>query len=288
MAWSNPWSKIGLYLGLVLALSSIFYTLIIATGHLAGGHGRYVTGLMWCPAVAAMLTCRITGMGLDSLGWGWGRWRWQWLAYLLPLGYATVAYVIVWITGLGSFGDPAFIASIATDFGWTGAPHWILVSGYVLLTGSVGMVLSVATGLGEEIGWRGFLVPQVTQALGFTKGVLLTGAIWSLWHMPILLFADYNSGTPWWVAMPCFAVLVFSISVPMAWLRLRSGSLWPCAVLHASHNLFIQTFFTPITAKTGWITPYAIDEFGFMLPLVALIVAFVFWRQRHQLPQMQP
>ena len=48
---------------------------------------------------------------------------------------------------------------------------------------------------------------------------------------------------------------------------LRSGSLWTATFLHASHNLFIQAIFTPLTGNTRP-TPDAIDEFGFVLPLV--------------------
>jgi membrane protease YdiL (CAAX protease family) len=66
----------------------------------------------------------------------------------------------------------------------------------------------------------------------------------------------------------------------MTWVRLRSGSLWTAAVMHASHNLFIQAFFTPFTRSRGAITPYAIDEFGFVLPLVMVVVAVVFWLKR--------
>jgi len=58
------------------------------------------------------------------------------------------------------------------------------------------------------------------------------------WHVLILLFANYNSGTLWWFALPCFAVMVVSLSVILAWLRLKSNSVWPCAILHASHILW--------------------------------------------------
>jgi len=59
---------------------------------------------------------------------------------------------------------------------------------------------------GEQLrhcAWRGdwlagFLVPQLAKVTSFTRLSLLSGLIWSLWHYPILLFADYNSGTPAW------------------------------------------------------------------------------------------
>ena len=278
----NTSSGIGLFLSLTLLLSCVFYALIIATGHVGGAKGMYVLGMMWSPGVAALLTCRLRGEGFGRLGWNWGAWRWQWLAYLVPLGYATVAYAIIWSTGLGGYGNPEFIDSLGKTLGWSGAPAWSNTLVYFVLFGTVGMVRSMAAALGEEIGWRGFLTPAMVDRFGFTGGSLLTGAIWGTWHLPILLFADYNAGTPWWFSMPCFFVQVMSASVVMTWLRLRSGSLWTAVVVHASHNLFIQMFFTPITESRGAITPYAIDEFGFVMPLVMAVFAVLFWRRRHE------
>lgn len=284
MAIEKPLTRVGIYLLLVLALSSVFYALIIGCGHLAGANGMYVLGLMWSPATAALLTCRITGKPYAELGFAWPRTRWAMTAYLLPIVYAGAAYIIVWSAGWGRFGNSEFFASVAKDFGWTNAPIWLLGLGSLLVFAIVGTIQGTASGLGEEIGWRGFLTPEITRAYGFTGGTLITGVIWSSWHVPILLFADYNAGTPWWFGLSCFAVMVIGISFPFAWLRLRSGSVWPAAILHGSHNVIIQLWLTPITGKQGHITPYAIDEFGFMLALAAIVVAIVFWRKRAQLP----
>jgi len=68
----------------------------------------------------------------------------------------------------------------------------------------------------------------------------------------------------------------------MAWLRLRSGSVWPAALLHASHNLYIQGYFDRVTADTG-ITKYLTGEFGAALAITAAITGFIFWRLRARL-----
>ncbi|MBE1159062.1 CPBP family intramembrane glutamic endopeptidase [Dyella acidiphila] len=284
MAIDKPSSRIGIYLLLVLALSSIFYALIIHAGHLAAAHGMYVLGLMWSPATAALLTCRITGKPYAQLGFAWPRTRWAIIAWLLPLAYAGVPYLIVWVSGMGGFGNPDFVNDMRKSLGWGDAPTWVIEAGSLLLIGTLDMVEGVASGLGEEIGWRGFLAPEITRACGFTGGTLLTGVIWASWHMPILLFADYNAGTPWWFGMPCFAVMVIFSSFAFNWLRLRSGSVWPAAILHGSHNVFIQVWLTPITIKHGSITAYAIDEFGFMLAASAIVLGVVFWCKRGELP----
>ena len=86
------------FLLLTLALSSIFYFLIIKSGHLAAGGGMYVLCLMWSPGTAAMLTCKIFRRDLGTLGWKWGANRYQVLSYCIPLLYAAVTYIIVWAT----------------------------------------------------------------------------------------------------------------------------------------------------------------------------------------------
>jgi uncharacterized protein len=64
---------------------------------------------------------------------------------------------------------------------------------------------------------------------------------------------------------------------------LRSGSLWPAAILHGSHNLFIQSIFTPLTRDTGP-TKYIIDEFGIGLVVTITIAAIVLCRKFRSCP----
>lgn len=270
-----------LFLLITFGLSSIFYFLIIHTGKLGSGFGMYVTGLMWCPGISAILTSLILKRKLSLLGWKW-KTRYQLWSYLIPLIYAFIAYLIVWVVGWGGFYDTDYVNNMASSFGFGELPKGIVILLYVLFMGTIGMAGSVSTALGEEIGWRGFLVPELYKKLNYTQTSLLTGIIWSVWHYPILLFADYNSGTPAWYGLSCFTIMVISISFVFTWFRLKSGSLWTGVFLHASHNLFIQAIFTPLTIDTGP-TEYFIDEFGAVLPVVCLILAFVFWRKRHQL-----
>jgi len=71
--------------------------------------------------------------------------------------------------------------------------------------------------------------------------------------------------------------MVIGISFVFAWMRLKSGSLWTGAMLHASHNLFVQAIFTPLTRDTGP-TKYIIDEFGIGLVITITIGALISWR----------
>jgi membrane protease YdiL (CAAX protease family) len=272
-----------IFLFFSFALSSVFYYLIISTGRLAVGWGLYVTGLMWCPGAAALLTCLTLKRSVSSLGWKWGRTKYQMLSYAVPIAYSALAYGCVWTLGFGALGDGAFIGNVKASFGFQALPSGLAVVLYILFQGTIGMAGSCSRALGEEIGWRGFLVPELAKTTTFTKTALISGVIWSVWHYPILLFADYNSGTPWWYGLSCFTVMVIAMSYVFAWMRLRSGSLWTGMFLHASHNLFVQSIFDPLTGDTGQ-TKYIVGEFGIALTVSSVIFAFIFWRNRSSLP----
>ncbi|HET9390947.1 MAG TPA: type II CAAX endopeptidase family protein [Steroidobacteraceae bacterium] len=270
------------YVVITTLLSSIFWVLINRSGHMEAAGGIYLSALMWAPAVAAFVTIGVRHLGVRSLGLRWGGTRYVLWGYLTPLAYAAIAYGLIWTFGLGSFPNPQAIVDLTGKLGWHMTSASAFVPTYFLFIATIWVVLSVTRAVGEEIGWRGLLTPQLVSRFGFTGGSLLTGVIWAAWHMPLLLFADYSGDTPWWFAMPCFWVLVLSLSIILTWLRLKSRSVWPCALLHASHNAFIQAFFTPLTLPHGQLTRYVIDEFGVAVPVVSAVFALFFWFRRGQ------
>ena len=279
-------SRIITFLLFTFAFSSIFYYHIISAGTLSAGGGLYVLGLMWCPGFAALATQALYERSLRALGWRWGMSKYQLWSYAIPFLYALAAYAIVWGTGLGGFYNPELVSTVSAQLlapmGLEISSPYAIIAAYVLFLAVVGVAQASIVALGEEIGWRGFLVPHLAQITTFSKTALVSGVIWAVWHFPILLFADYNAGTPAWYALSCFTVMVVGISFAYTWLRLRSGSLWTAVFLHASHNVFVQGVFTPLTRDTGP-TKYVIDEFGAGLAFMALVVAYVFWRKRSEL-----
>lgn len=269
------------YLLLVFAFSSIFYFLMLKAHTLGAGGGLYVLGIMWCPALAGMATLKLNGRKLSELGWKWPASSYAVQSWFIPLFYAAITYAMVWSVGLGGFPNHEFMDQLVKRMGLPVSPVIATVL-YILFGGSFGLARGLSSALGEEIGWRGFLVPELFKNVGFTGTALISGAVWSCWHYPLLIWGDYNNGTPTWYGLGCFTVLVLSISFVFAWMRLKSGSLWTGALLHASHNLYIQGFFTPLTRNTGK-TAWFIDEFGAILPLVTIVFAVYFWRRRREL-----
>jgi membrane protease YdiL (CAAX protease family) len=248
------------FLVLTFALSAIFWWLIIDAGSLGAHGGLDVLALMWCPGASALITRFVFQHNLRGEGWRLGAPRWAALAYLLPVAYATVAYGAVWLLGLGGVDLARFK---------TGAVTFVVL----------GSIQSLLSATGEELGWRGFLVPTLAKRMSFGRLAVLSGAIWAVWHFPLIIFADYNSGTATWYSLLCFAVMVIALAVVLAWLRLRSGSVWPAAIVHASHNLFVQGFFDRVTVDTGP-TPWLTSEFGAALAITIGITAWLFWRAR--------
>lgn len=269
-----------IFLVFTVAFSSIFYRLIIHNGSLGTHGGLFVLCLMWSPGVAGLLTRLIFQGNLRGHGFGWGKTKYQFASYWIPLAYAAVVYIPLWIAGFANFNVP-IIGRLTQRFGL----HSSVVS-YFLLIATIGMAQSCMSALGEELGWRGFLVPQLAKIMPFGGVALTSGIIWSLWHYPLILMANYHGAGPTWYSLVCFTVLVIGIAFLFAWMRLKSGSVWTGMLLHASHNIFIQGFFDPLT-RPATITNYLIGEFGAGLAIVAIIVAAICYARRKELPERQ-
>ncbi len=270
---------ISTFLLVTLLFSSVFYFLIIRSGHMGRGWGGYVAGLMWSPGFAALLTCRLLGRDLTTIGWSWGTGRYETTAYFIPLAYSAIIYGFVWLTGLGEFFNKDFIAKVTQSFGLGALPDWLSIFLYFLFTATFAVIRDTATVIGEEIGWRGFLVPELAKNRSFAATATLSGLIWAVWHYPIVLFADYKSDTPVWFYLPVLTIMLPFLTFVWTWLRLKSGSIWPCVILHASHNTFIQSFFDPLTVHNKT-TNYVANEFGAGILVLSLLMAFYFWRRR--------
>ncbi len=280
---ARVWKKISVYYALTLLFTGVFDAFILHAGKMDAGNLIYVTGGMWSPALAVLVTKRIFHESIRDLPWGWGKARYAWLGYFIPIAYTAPLYLLVWLTGLGGFARADFVVRTAEQFGWPKFPPTLTLALFILLTATLGLIPKLGRAVGEEIGWRGFLVPELSKVVSFPAIGLISGLMWAVYHYPILLFADYNAGGPGWYSLTCFTLMVVADSFILAWLALRSGSLWPAAIFHASHNLFIQNICTPLTRDTGP-TKYIIDEFGIGLVITITIGAIIVWWQSRDLP----
>ena len=267
-------AQIWTFLAVTFALTVVFSYPMIQAGNMYLAGGAYVMAIMWSPGIAALVTCLMFQRNLRGLGWRLGKVRYLVASYLIPLAAALIVYSTVWLTGLGGFRVSEYFGT--TTAGNFGVEHPSFgVSLAILLTG--GLLLRMILALGEEIGWRGFLLPRLAEVISPKRAAILSGVIWATYHLPGLLFLQYYSGTRL-QSVVCFSIMAVAASVIMAWLRMRSGSLWTAAVFHSAHNLAIQGIFNGLTEDTGP-TDFFIDEFGIGMALVYSVAAIWFWRR---------
>ena len=267
-------SRITIFLGLTAIFSAASSSQLLLNGFT---WGRTVRG-MWGPGVAALLTTLICGRSFKEFGWRPGRAKYLAVGYVAPMLYAWGGYIVIWLTGISSY-NPRLAREIAGALGLQGYPDAVpLAIGFVLsntLIAAVGMFAA----LGEEIGWRGFLVPELAKRNSFAKTALISGVIWAIWHYPLLIHgALQTTEPPPWYAVGCFTLLIVAMSFPMTWLRLRANSLWPAVLFHAVHNSLIQQLLNQVTGRTAYVN-YFVDETGAAMLPFAFVLAAWFWRR---------
>ena len=226
--------------------------------------------------VGACLICR---RDLASLGWRWGDWKYQYQSYLIPLATVAIAYAGIWGLSLGGWYDSGFVEEIRAGYMLESWSDGSIIALHFVLTATVSFVLLLPGVLGEEVGWRGLLVPALSKNLGFTHVALLSGLLWSMFHWPLMFMGFYgNSGTPLAFQLATFTVCLVSMSFVMAYMRYKTDSLWPAVTFHMSLNVFLQKFFSPMTEANDSTVWYG-DEFGIAVPVVAACFGFVYWRK---------
>ena len=274
--------KVITFLALTFGITALFDISSILLRVSGDAYIIFTTAFMWSPAIAVLLTKWIFKENIRTLNWKWPKKKYIFLSFAIPILYAFVTYLTIWTTGWGKFYNKSFVNEVAISYGITSLSVGWIIFIFILMKGTIGIFKSCSNALGEEIGWRGYLVPQLFNKFGYIKTSLITGVIWSVWHYTSLIFGTYNNGTPVWYGLICFTLMIVSISFIFTWFTIKSGSLFPAMILHATHNLYIQRIFTPLTLGNNN-TPWFIDEFGAVLPLVTIIFAIYFISRRREL-----
>lgn len=124
---------------------------------------------------------------------------------------------------------------------------------------TIGSILcGVVGGLGEELGWRAVLQPELERRWGPVRGSLAVGAIWAYWHLPANL-AGYNDARhPIWDALVFFPLAVVAMAFAFGWLTRRSKSVWPAAIAHGANNCLSLGGFLLTPRSWTWDTTTAL------------------------------
>lgn len=198
---------------------------------------------------------------------------WSVLALLLFLALSAAAIPVG--AALGVFpldtSMPIFLQDLerrlghdAAEFLTTGlAVEFLLILGWA--------VLNVFVHAGQEMGWRGYFFPRVQQRWGTLAAVLLTGVLNGLWFVPLLAVGFFYQNTPIFLAAALMVGYCVVIGGVLAWLRVRSGSIWPSAFAQSmiTSAAILPTWFAAMGESldvrqatlqgwSGWLLPAAV------------------------------
>lgn len=249
-------TKAALFYMIAMALA----VLVAVTAPIIGEAVLLVTMLTPALAVAIMLMVispegrlreMITALGLDRIGLkGWP------LAIAGPAAIHVAGFVILSAAGLAVFAAPEISGPAAA----------------VPVKIAIGLMIGTALALGEEIGWRGYMLPRLL-GLGFLPAALLVGFLHGVWHLPIMLTTSYyhSAGNPL-VVVPLFLVILTLAGVFYGFLRVWTGSIWPVAIAHAAANNAWEIMTELTQTKSPLVLEYVGGESGVIMITGLLIV----------------
>jgi len=233
-----------IFLLLSFALSWIFFLLPIPFGK-PGTPARQTATVvfwaiaMWMPGLSAILVTlfvkreKFSTLRLNRLG-PKRFYLWAWLLFPV-LAVLTGVFTLLLGAGTLDLEFTLFRDLLAQTPGGDVLPAGLLVALQVGAALTIAPLFNIIFALGEELGWRGFLLPELLP-LGQWKAVILVGVIWGLWHAPAVWQGlNYPTVSPW-LAIPMMVVLTVLLGIILGWLYLETRSPWAPALGHGAVN----------------------------------------------------
>jgi membrane protease YdiL (CAAX protease family) len=278
---TNPHWKIGLYVAAVIAAAWLWF------GSFRLGFRppdwAAILVLMWIPGLLSIVFRVIFREGFADVGWRLGKFRfWAW-AYLGPLSLATLSILVALCLGrvrlAPHLSQQTMLDAVVFRLSWLASDSSSigLLCQRLVSVAVIGMVPGFFFALGEELGWRGYLLPQLIRA-GWRFPLVFSGLVWGIWHFPLFFLTGYAHGAVS-VSLVMFTLLTVLFGVFIGWLRLVSGSVFVAAMAHASFNGFVQSFFgVSFVGKGAW---FWVGDYGALTLLsYAFLVAWLYQSRR--------
>ncbi len=274
--------RLWIFLAFAFGLAWILFLKMFLMGYQWNGDHPYMesfVGLgMLAPLAAHFITRKITGeghklYGKESMMLGISfrnkRWIYFVLAILLPWICTELSGLLIIITVPGSF-DPSYYKTLEID------KRLLFFLPYI--SSSNACIFSVAA-LGEEVGWRGYMMPKLMGLIGKKKAVFVGGIIWGLWHAPLTCIG-HNFGSDYpgfpYVGILLMCVMCISMGIVLTFITVKTDSVWPAALMHAVYNAHPSVLYAMINgevleAHAGAMMMVRIETFA---PIVLMAVVF--------------
>ena len=268
-------------------LCQVYASLLLIRDGSAAAYQALLTVSMFCPLAGVLLAKKAYLHQPTGIGWkpkGQKRyWLAAWFGPAVFTVLAAVLYFAVFPARLDLSGSWLATASGGQLSLSTGS--YLLQSGLlaVTLAPPVNMLFAV----GEEAGWRGYMMPRLKERFGLLNARLLGGVIWGVWHWPIMLLTGYEYGTNYLGApvlgLAVWCVVCFALNTLLDCLYEKTGCIWVPAIAHGAFNAIAsiaQVLTAPADAYYNVLGPMPIGLIG-MLPMLAAAG----WLTLHQMKQ---
>ncbi len=248
-----PWGAVALFVGLALGLAWLIALPLWLRGPEDPGFAPLFSitaqAMMFTPALAALAVVFLMRSPRTNRARLLGLWplrpaaRVVWFivgALVVPplvvAGSVAIAAACGWVTlDLVNFsGFQETIAATVPESALSLMPPVGTLVALQLLAIPLGTVINSVLAFGEELGWRGWLLPAL-RPLGVWPALIGSGVVWGLWHAPVILLG-YNFGLTDWRGVALMIIGCVAWGILLGWSRLRSGSVWPAVVGHAALN----------------------------------------------------
>jgi uncharacterized protein len=219
--------------------------------------GVLVMAAMWIPAAARLIATRTVDRGFHAPFPLRGRGAPRVAVALIPLAVVGTIY-------LGAYGLASLAGVPREPPVWSGAAAAINIGVNLPLLAAI----DLAGGLGEEIGWRGYLQPRLDQ-IGAPASLLWVIILETIFHVPLVLLGGYLADGGWPTSIALFFGLSLGATPLWTWATYRWRTVWIAAWFHAFHNALSQVL---VPKALGAGDPFVLGESG-VFPVACYLVA---------------
>lgn len=231
-------TRLGVFFGTLLALG----TAVQAVSWLTGiGMTTLGPVYMFTPMAAALVVVYRHDRFLSELGVRTGRVRWL-------AGAVAVSLLVVGLTVAVSLAVPGVALDPARLDALPGSTAGVGLLVAFGATAVVGVTVGAAMALGEELGWRGYLLWELAP-LDFWKASLGIGVVWGAWHIPSVVAGGQYPSFPL-VGIPVIVGACVALSPIYTYLVRRADSVFAAALFHGVFNAASMTVLSLVTAES--------------------------------------
>lgn len=242
---------------------------------------------MFCPLAATLLVQKVYLRQPTGIGWklrhGMKYWLAAWFGPAVFTVVGAALYFVVFPSRLdlsgswlvAAYGGEWTADALKNEMG-VSTQSYLMQSGLIAVT--LAPLINMIPAMGEEAGWRGYMMPQLKERFGVLNGRLLGGIIWGVWHWPLMLLIGYEYGTDYLGApvlgLAVWCVFCFALNSVLDWLYEKTGCIWLPAIAHGAVNAVaaLPTVLTyPADSYYNVLGPAPIGLIS-MLPLLAAAV----------------